>query len=165
MKSIPNWQSLLEDHTANFHIALTIPFLLGGQQSPDLKAPVRNDAVNNRIYNLLFSFMDDCPENHTVWIYRCPDLSGEPAVRLLHPADELPKDVCSIDFDATGRPRLVVSRNLSGSSDPNIQSITDMLTSLLSPALTKAHFSYSPTQKKYCVYPDEEIERIKACLA
>ena len=57
--------------------ALPIPFFVGCSRPSLARVTVSPETARAEIHALLHSFLEDCPADHAVSIYRCPDI-GQP---------------------------------------------------------------------------------------
>ena len=159
----PNWQKLIETHVEGNGIALTIPFVIGALRGPDNNSPMTPQQASFSIARLVESLSDDHADTESVWIYRCGDLGGQPAVKMIYSKDDIPVGANILESDDGKMPKLLVSDIFTDNGPFEIEKLVDTLAIELSGALCEARFSYT-RNKGYQQFTAQDILDISATL-
>ena len=119
--------------------ALTIPFFVGCLR-PSLNPVVTPpETARAEIHALLYSFLEDCPANHAVSLYRCHN-SGQPVVIQFF-SNYSAENALGLESQHQNRRTLYIATEFGGDGSSPDEAIEELFKELHS-HICAAHFSY-----------------------
>jgi hypothetical protein len=120
--------------------ALTIPFFVGCSRASLSRTTVSPQVARAEVHALLRSFLDDCPPDHAVSLYRCPDIGQPVAIEFFSVYSA--SDAVGLTSESQGRTTLYVASEFTTTGPSALTDLTELLFVELGSHICTSEFSY-----------------------
>jgi hypothetical protein len=120
--------------------ALTIPFFVGCSRASLSRTTVSPEAARAEVHALLHSFLEDCPPDHSVSLYRCPDIGQPVAIEFFSVYSA--SDSVGLASESQRRTTLYVASEFTIGGPSALADLTELLFVELGAHICASEFSY-----------------------
>ena len=137
---VPRWFQLMRAQQIRGRTALTFPFFVGSSRTSLSRTTVSPEVARAEVHALLYSFIEECPADHAVSLYRCPDIGQPVAIEFfsVYSASE----AVGLASKSQGRTTLYVAFQFATSGPSALTDLTELLCVELGSHICASEFSY-----------------------